>query len=152
MCICPSPVENMPGYGLVSWRYVMNCTCTRPNTTVNLPIHRTHILTDMGLVSGSWHSICRFQQIRFRAGYCLPILHHQFHATKATMSPLKRKAENETTVNAKKARIVVPDYHLASPRRDESGEIVWPAPAAQIDRARDIIREWYAPSLSYFHL
>ncbi|KAF2280539.1 DHH phosphoesterase [Westerdykella ornata] len=57
------------------------------------------------------------------------------------MSPLKRKAENGTTPKAKKTKVMVPDYHLASPRRDDYGEIVWPARRAQIERAREIIEE-----------
>jgi hypothetical protein len=57
-------------------------------------------------------------------------------------SPLKRKADTTASSKPKKAKIVVPDYHLTPSRRDEEGEIVWPAPKAQIERARDIIQEW----------
>ncbi|KAF2710751.1 DHH phosphoesterase, partial [Pleomassaria siparia CBS 279.74] len=56
-------------------------------------------------------------------------------------SPLKRKAETAASSKVKKTKISVPEYHLAPSRRDESGEIVWPAPQEQIERAREIIRE-----------
>ncbi|KAF2128976.1 DHH phosphoesterase [Dothidotthia symphoricarpi CBS 119687] len=57
-------------------------------------------------------------------------------------SPLKRKAENPASPSkSKKQKTVVPEYHLALSRRDESGEIVWPAPKEQIQRARETIEE-----------
>lgn len=37
----------------------------------------------------------------------------------------------------------MPEYHLTPSVKDEDGEIQWPAPKAQITRARDIIRERY---------
>jgi hypothetical protein len=59
------------------------------------------------------------------------------------MSPLKRKAENAASPSkTKKAKVVVPEYHLTPSRQDESGENVWPAPEEQIERARQIIKEW----------
>lgn len=59
-------------------------------------------------------------------------------------SPAKRKAESQVeTTKAKKAKLVVPEYHTTPSRRDEEGEIVWPAPRGQIERAREVIREWY---------
>jgi hypothetical protein len=58
-------------------------------------------------------------------------------------SPLKRKAGATAATKAKKPKISIPEYHLTSSRRDESGEIVWPAPEAQIERAREMIKEWY---------
>ncbi|KAF2660806.1 DHH phosphoesterase [Lophiostoma macrostomum CBS 122681] len=56
-------------------------------------------------------------------------------------SPLKRKAPDTAASKPKKPKIVVPEYHLTPSRQDEEGEIVWPAPKTQIERARDIIRE-----------
>jgi hypothetical protein len=41
-----------------------------------------------------------------------------------------------------KARPKVPDYCDAEPRRDDGGEIVWPAPEADIEQARAFITEW----------
>jgi hypothetical protein len=59
------------------------------------------------------------------------------------MSPLKRKAEKDISPpKTKKSKIVVPAYHLTPSRQDESGEAVWPARKAQIERAREIIKEW----------
>ncbi|KAJ4348836.1 uncharacterized protein N0V89_010214 [Didymosphaeria variabile] len=57
-------------------------------------------------------------------------------------SPAKRKAEKQATpTKAKKPKTKIPEYHLTPSRRDEDGEIVWPAPKAQIERAREIIKE-----------
>jgi hypothetical protein len=72
-----------------------------------------------------------------------PDLHHFYHNSAAMSSPAKRKAEStQTTPKPKKPKITIPEYHLTPSRRDESGEIVWPAPKEQIERAREIIREW----------
>jgi hypothetical protein len=61
------------------------------------------------------------------------------------MSPLKRKAEKlSSPQETKKPKVFVPEYHLSPSRRDESGEIVWPARKEQIQRAREIIKEWYS--------
>ncbi|KAL5414917.1 hypothetical protein PMIN04_008790 [Paraphaeosphaeria minitans] len=57
-------------------------------------------------------------------------------------SPAKRKAENQASpAKAKKSKVQIPEYHLTPSRRDEDGEIVWPAPKTQIERAREIIKE-----------
>lgn len=45
------------------------------------------------------------------------------------------------TSPAKRARPEVPEYHLTPSVKDEDGEIQWPAPKAQIQRAREIIVE-----------
>ncbi|KAH7031552.1 DHH family protein [Microdochium trichocladiopsis] len=42
---------------------------------------------------------------------------------------------------AKKPRPEVPEYHLTPSIKDAAGNDIWPAPQAQIDRAREIIRE-----------
>lgn len=43
-----------------------------------------------------------------------------------------------------RARPEVPDYHLTPSIRDAAtGATIWPAPDAQIRRARDIILEWF---------
>lgn len=56
---------------------------------------------------------------------------------------MKRSASSvsKATPRAKKPRPEVPEYHLTPSIRDESGEIVWPAPRAQIQRAREFILE-----------
>ncbi|KAI1386629.1 DHH phosphoesterase [Hypoxylon trugodes] len=58
---------------------------------------------------------------------------------------MKRSASSSTkaTSRAKKPRAEVPEYHLTPPVRDESGKIIWPAPRAQIERARSFILEWH---------
>ncbi|KAI4958069.1 hypothetical protein J4E86_003664 [Alternaria arbusti] len=65
-------------------------------------------------------------------------------------SPAKRKAEKDIsppkpkkTKTTSKAKTEIPAYHLTPSRQDESGENVWPARKEQIERAREIIREWY---------
>lgn len=40
-----------------------------------------------------------------------------------------------------RTRVEVPDYHLTPPVCDDNG-IVWPAPEAQMKKARDIILDW----------
>lgn len=55
------------------------------------------------------------------------------------ISPLKPKRTKPTT----RAKTEIPAYHLTPSRQDESGENVWPARKEQIERAREIIREWY---------
>ncbi|KXJ88197.1 DHH family protein [Microdochium bolleyi] len=42
---------------------------------------------------------------------------------------------------AKKPRPQVPEYHLTPSVKDDAGNDIWPAPQAQIDRAREIIKE-----------
>ncbi|KAK6390716.1 hypothetical protein LTR65_005320 [Meristemomyces frigidus] len=53
---------------------------------------------------------------------------------------MKRK-EAPTTAKApaKKARAGVPEYHLTPSVKEENGSVQWPAPKAQMDRARQII-------------
>lgn len=67
----------------------------------------------------------------------------QVHMSLQMMSPLKRKADKDIVLpKLKKAKVVVPEYHLTPSRQDESGEIIWPARQKQIERAREIIKEW----------
>ena len=59
-------------------------------------------------------------------------------------SPLKRKADKPAVSStAKKQKFIIPEYHKTPQRRDGTGEIVWPARKAQLERAREIIKEWY---------
>jgi hypothetical protein len=59
------------------------------------------------------------------------------------MSPVKRKAEKPVSPpDTKKAKVMIPEYHLTPPQQDESGEIIWPARKEQIERAREVIKEW----------
>ncbi|KAL0262683.1 hypothetical protein SLS55_001653 [Diplodia seriata] len=41
----------------------------------------------------------------------------------------------------KKARPEVPEYHLTPSRKDDAGEIIWPAPKEQIEQAKSFILE-----------
>jgi len=43
---------------------------------------------------------------------------------------------------AKKPRPEVPEYHLTPSVKEEDGSIQWPAPRDQMERAREIIKEW----------
>ncbi|KAI1460264.1 DHH phosphoesterase [Annulohypoxylon moriforme] len=56
---------------------------------------------------------------------------------------IKRAASSisKATTKAKRPRPEVPEYHSTLSIRDESGEIVWPAPREQIQYARDFILE-----------
>ncbi|KAH8716988.1 hypothetical protein GQ44DRAFT_775738 [Phaeosphaeriaceae sp. PMI808] len=52
------------------------------------------------------------------------------------MGPVKRKAEKPVSPpKTKKAKVVVPEYHLTPTRQDKSGEVIWPARKEQIERA-----------------
>ncbi|KAF2688624.1 DHH phosphoesterase [Lentithecium fluviatile CBS 122367] len=56
-------------------------------------------------------------------------------------SQAKRKiTKSGSTPRAKKQKIEIPEYHLTPSIHDGDGEIVWPAPKVQIERAREIIR------------
>lgn len=57
---------------------------------------------------------------------------------------MKRKESPSATSSPakKRARPEVPEYHLTPSKKDENGEIVWPAPKDQMERAREIIMEW----------
>lgn len=56
---------------------------------------------------------------------------------------MKRNASSISKVSprAKKPRPEVPEYHLTPSKRDESGEIIWPAPREKIEFARNFILE-----------
>lgn len=59
-------------------------------------------------------------------------------------SPTKRKAEKQKSpTKTKKPKVEIPDYHLTPSRRNKDGELVWPAPEDKIERAREIIQQWY---------
>lgn len=61
---------------------------------------------------------------------------------------MKRKeAPTAAKSPAKKARPQVPEYHLTPSVKDEDGDIQWPAPKVQIERAREIILEWQVAAL-----
>ncbi|EKG21059.1 Phosphoesterase RecJ-like protein [Macrophomina phaseolina MS6] len=55
---------------------------------------------------------------------------------------MKRAAPSSGKVasKAKKARPKIPEYHLTPSLKDDSGEIIWPAPKDQMERARNFIQ------------
>ncbi len=57
------------------------------------------------------------------------------------------KRASTTISRIKKPRLQVPEYHLTPSVHDESGEIIWPAPRDQIERARNFILDWFAPMM-----
>ena len=57
-------------------------------------------------------------------------------------SKMKRSAPKAGTPKAKRPRPEVPEYHLSPSVRTLDGEIVWPAPSDQIEKARNFILEW----------
>lgn len=61
-----------------------------------------------------------------------------------SLSTMKRKAPSSSSSARapKKPREKEPDYHATPSLRDDDGEIIWPAPKDQMQRARDIILEW----------
>lgn len=60
------------------------------------------------------------------------------------LSDMKRKeAPSKEKSPAKKAKTVVPEYHATPSIKEEDGTIQWPAPKNQMEKAREIILEWY---------
>jgi hypothetical protein len=67
----------------------------------------------------------------------------RFANTNRHQTTMKRAApSSKASPKAKKPRSEVPAYHLAESRRDDEGNIIWPAPKAQIESARSFIIEW----------
>ncbi|KAI1081771.1 DHH family protein [Whalleya microplaca] len=61
---------------------------------------------------------------------------YQFEKMKRSASSISK-----ATPRVKKPGLQIPEYHLTPSVRDEAGEIIWPAPRKQIDRAREFILE-----------
>lgn len=60
---------------------------------------------------------------------------------------MKRKGSpTKAQTPSKRARIEVPEYHLATQIKEEDGSIQWPAPREQMDKAREMIRDCAAKS------
>ncbi|KAI1379492.1 DHH phosphoesterase [Hypoxylon crocopeplum] len=82
---------------------------------------------------------------------CRFLIHHLLRTRQSTESraltayqiEMKRSGSSisKATPRAKKPRPEVPEYHLTPSVRDESGEVIWPAPRLQIERARNFILE-----------
>lgn len=76
-------------------------------------------------------------------GAYIPISNFSAHST-SNMPKRKedRPSEAHNTPAPKRARPAVPEYHATPSVRNDQGDIVWPAPAEQIQQARNIILEW----------
>lgn len=61
------------------------------------------------------------------------------------LNTMKRQLPStDSGCRAKKPRAQVPEYHLTPSVKDErTGTITWPAPVAQLERAQQIISEWW---------
>lgn len=55
---------------------------------------------------------------------------------------MKRKAESDMNSSTRKS-IKVGDYCSVETKRDENGNIIWPAPQSQMKAAQSFLREWY---------
>jgi hypothetical protein len=65
-------------------------------------------------------------------------------STKAKLTTAMKRKEAPSTEKStpKKARPAVPEYHTSAQVKEKDGSIQWPAPKAQIERAREIILQW----------
>ena len=86
--------------------------------------------------------------VGLRRGYMSRTIPSKPSAQSYGITIMKRAASttSKETTRAKKLRADVPEYHLTPSLRDESGEIIWPAPSAQIEGARKFILEWFVPT------
>jgi hypothetical protein len=73
---------------------------------------------------------------------------HVIHTSSRALHMKRKEPSSEGQTGAAKRsrpRLEVPEYHLSPSVIDNvTGNAVWPAPEAQMQRARDIILEWYA--------
>jgi hypothetical protein len=106
-------------------------------------LHKLGMITISNLRLLYANNTSRQGQYLYTSAKAIAITRRQLHMSHVMMSPMKRKAEKAISPsNTKKTKVVVPEYHLAPSRVNDTGEIVWPARFEQIERARDIIKEW----------
>lgn len=55
---------------------------------------------------------------------------------------MKRKPTTQASPKPKRQQVRVPDYCDTPTRKDHKNETIWPAPAAQMQAARDFFQEW----------
>ena len=80
----------------------------------------------------------------------LSIYTHRSRYLHCSIAEMKRKdPRTKAQQQAKKTRVEVPEYHLTPSVLGEDGSIQWPAPKRQIERAREIIREWHVFPVSF---
>ena len=66
-------------------------------------------------------------------------------------SNMKRKASpTKSESPPKKPKAEIPEYHLSPSVREEDGSIRWPAPKAQIAKARQMILDWFVDTRLLF--
>lgn len=84
----------------------------------------------------------QFLHKTFRSIGCTAIIvvPGQWHSSALTRSASTARKMKE---KAKKPRLKVRDYCDVEPVKDDAGNTIWPAPAADMEAAREFIREWY---------
>jgi hypothetical protein len=71
----------------------------------------------------------------------------QQYATRGRPKALEMKRKDppstlKSPAKKPKHQVQVPEYHATPSIKEEDGTIQWPAPKAQMERAREIILEW----------
>lgn len=80
------------------------------------------------------------------------------YATKGNPKALDMKRKDppstlKSPAKKPKPQVQVPEYHATPSVKEEDGTMQWPAPKAQMDRARDIILDWFVhPSSMMLHI
>ncbi|RGP76699.1 dhh family [Fusarium longipes] len=64
----------------------------------------------------------------------------------ASAARLKKEEQSPKKARSAETTTKLPEYHETPSRRDDNGEIIWPAPKDQIEAARNFIRECVAAS------
>ena len=65
------------------------------------------------------------------------------HRAFATLQhPVVNRRGMKQASKPKKPREKLPDYCDVKPKQDDSGNVIWPAPKAALDKARAFIKEW----------
>lgn len=83
-------------------------------------------------------------------GSCRAVTARNFETASTKTGPLRKAGTTMKRAvpssprgpKAKKQKVAIPEYHLAPAARNSDGEIIWPAPTDQIERARGFILEW----------
>lgn len=65
-------------------------------------------------------------------------------ATMKRLAPDTKATDGVSPKKKAKTRIELPEYHATPSRKNDQGEIVWPAPEDKMEAARSFILEWYA--------
>lgn len=107
---------------------------------------KSRIVSGLGAID-----VWRTAQLRVTLGRSTSSELRELHAPRRLCGlplEMKRKEAPTTTKSpAKKPRPEVPDYHLTPSVKEDDGSIQWPAPRAQMGRAREIIVEWQVYTL-----